>query len=246
MKEQELKKSAVLLTGTISELKRSRQTRDFVLTQVQHQQVGATAVAASLMGSGAIGIGLISMAGNSEEEADWVQFGLDGKQVEGWLWLMPMLNGDAVEVAAEQIAEDRYVAYAVRRKEDDLLAVYPHATAGRHAHFRKSIKAWLCWTVVSYLILMTLFLIQGGVEIFHKEGIKVFAWAFIPFLMIFTGIIALRVSWKLMGFARMAEFIFSTFGWKNIKSIDLRKTSRQNRQGDTSAKFGNLYFRYKE
>ncbi|MEX3995977.1 hypothetical protein AB4Y35_35005, partial [Paraburkholderia sp. EG286A] len=79
-----------------------------------------------------------------------------------------------------------------------------------------------------------------------KDGMQVFAWAFIPFLMVFTGIIALRVSWKLMGFVRMAELIFSTFGWSNIKDIDLRKISRKNRMGDTSAKFGNLYFRYKE
>ncbi|MEX3968000.1 putative type VI secretion system effector [Paraburkholderia sp. EG286B] len=246
MKNQESKQSTVLLSGTISELKRSRRTRDFVLTQVQHRQIDATAVAASLMGSGAIGIGLISMAGNSEEEADWVQFNLDGKQVEGWLWMMPMLNGDSVEVAAEQIGENRYVAYAVRRKEDGLLAIYPHATAGRSAHFRKSAKAWLYWTIASYLMLMTVFLVQGGVETFQKDGMQVFAWAFIPFLMVFTGIIALRVSWKLMGFVRMAELIFSTFGWSNIKDIDLRKISRKNRLGDTSAKFGNLYFRYKE
>ncbi|MEM5423030.1 putative type VI secretion system effector [Paraburkholderia ferrariae] len=245
MRSQDLGQSTVLLSGTISELKRSRRTRDFVLTQVQHQQIGATAVAASLMGSGAIGIGLISMAGNSEEEADWVQFNLDGKQVEGWLWMMPMLNGDTVEVAAEQIGENRYVAYAVRRNEDGLLAIYPHATAGRSAHFRKSVKAWLCWTIVGYLAVTTLMVIQAGGELFHDDGARFFFLMVIPFLMVFTGILALRVSWKLMGFVRMAELIFSIFGWEDVKNIDLRKTSRENRKGEKSAKFGNLYFRYK-
>ncbi|WP_069267622.1 putative type VI secretion system effector [Paraburkholderia nodosa] len=246
MKNQESRQSTVLLSGTISELKRSRRTRDFVLTQVQHRQIGATAVAASLMGAGAIGIGLISMAGNSEEEADWVQFNLDGKQVEGWLWMMPMLNGDSVEVAAEQIGENRYVAYAVRRKEDGLLAIYPHATAGRSAHFRKSVKAWILVSIAMYAILPILWIAQRGVEIFQNEGVRFGLLIALPFWMVFSGIIALRVSWKLMGFVRMAEYIFSIFEWKNIQKIDLRKISRKNRLGDTSAKFGNLYFRYKE
>jgi uncharacterized membrane protein len=246
MRSQDYGQSTVLLSGTISELKRSRRTRDFVLTQVQHRQIGATAVAASLMGSGAIGIGLIGMAGNSEEEADWVQFNLDGKQVEGWLWMMPMLNGDVVEVAAEQIGENRYVAYAVRRKEDGLLAIYPHATAGRTAHFWKSVRVWAFCAALIYLLLIGLIVIQGGVRIFRDDdaglifSICLLGWAF------FSGIIAFRVSWKLRGFVRMAEFIFSTFGWSNVRKIDLRKFSRQNRQGDTSAKFGNFYFRYKE
>jgi hypothetical protein len=246
MKNQESTQSTVLLSGTISELKRSRRTRDFVLTQVQHRQIGATAVAASLMGSGAIGIGLIGMAGNSEEEADWVQFNLDGKQVEGWLWMMPMLNGDVVEVAAEQIGENRYVAYAVRRKEDGLLAIYPHATAGRSAHLRKSVKAWILVSIAMYAVLPILGVAQKGVEIFQDEDVWFVFLIALPFWMVFSGIIALRVSWKLRGFAKMAELIFSTFGWNNVKKIDLRKFSRQNRQGDTSAKFGNLYFRYKE
>ncbi|MEX3953233.1 putative type VI secretion system effector [Paraburkholderia sp. EG287B] len=246
MRNQDLGQSTVVLSGTISELKRSRRTRDFVLTQVQHRQIGATAVAASLMGSGAIGIGLISMAGSSEEEADWVQFNLDGKQVEGWLWMMPMLNGDSVEVAAEQIGENRYVAYAVRRKEDGLLAIYPHATAGRSAHFWKAGKASLYWVIATYLVLMIIGVIKMGVKIFMSDNFITFLLISAPFLVVFAGIVSLRVAWKLMGFVRLAELIFSTFGWSNIKNIDLRKISRKNRLGDTSAKFGNLYFRYKE
>jgi hypothetical protein len=35
----------VLLRGAISELDRSRRSHDFVLTEVQHQQVGVTAIA---------------------------------------------------------------------------------------------------------------------------------------------------------------------------------------------------------
>ena len=141
MRYQEPNNSMVLLRGVISGLNRSRRNHDFVLTEVQHRQVGVTAIAASVMGMGATGIGLVGMAGNADEEADWVEFELDGKQVKGWLWMMPMRNGDTVEVVAEPTAKGYYVAYAVNRDGDDLLAVYPHATAGRKVHYRKSIKA---------------------------------------------------------------------------------------------------------
>jgi hypothetical protein len=125
MTNQESNNHIVLLRGAISGLNRSRRSHDFVLTEIQHQQVGVTALAASVKGMGATGIGLIGMAGNADEEADWVEFELDGKQVKGWLWMLPMRNGDTVEVVAEPTGNNRYVAYAVKRDGDDLLAVYP-------------------------------------------------------------------------------------------------------------------------
>src|ERR1700750_2815032 len=103
MKDEKSTIPTVLLRGEISSLQRSRQNHDFVLNQIQRQQMGVTAIAASAVGLGAASIGLIGMAANSDEEADWVQFELDGKRVEGWLWMMPMRNGDNVEIVAEQV-----------------------------------------------------------------------------------------------------------------------------------------------
>jgi hypothetical protein len=45
----------------------------------RNRQIEVTSIAASVMGMGATGISLIGMAGNVEEEADWVKFELDGK-----------------------------------------------------------------------------------------------------------------------------------------------------------------------
>jgi hypothetical protein len=90
MTNQESNNFIVLLRGAISGLKRSRRSHDFVLTGAQHQQVGVTALAASVVGRSATGIGMISMAGNADEEADWVEFELDGKHVKGWLRMLPM------------------------------------------------------------------------------------------------------------------------------------------------------------
>jgi hypothetical protein len=81
MRNQEPNNSMVLLRGAILGLNRSRRSHDFVLTEVQHQQVGVTAIAASAIGMGATGVGLIGIAGNADEEVDWIEFELDGMQV---------------------------------------------------------------------------------------------------------------------------------------------------------------------
>ncbi|WP_051224733.1 putative type VI secretion system effector [Paraburkholderia phenoliruptrix] len=140
-KKSESTLQTVLLRGTIANLHRSRRTHDFVLTQLQQRVVGATAVGAGAVGLGATGVGLVNLASNADEEADWVEFELDGMQVQGWLWLIPMRNGDTVEVVAEKIGENGYVVYSVKRDGDDIVSVYPHATAGRKQHYRSMAKS---------------------------------------------------------------------------------------------------------
>jgi hypothetical protein len=245
MKIQEPNNSMVLLRGAISGLNRSRRNHDFVLTRVQHQQVGATAIAASVMGMGATGIGLIGMAGNADEEADWVEFELDGNQVKGWLWMMPMRNEDIVEVVAEPIGNNGYVAYAVKRNVDDLLAVYPHATAGRKVHYRKSVKVWAWCSFLNYLFLPLLLVMQRGFGALLDGKMQLGLLIGLAFWIPVSAVIAFRVSRKLMGFVRIAEVIFGTFGWSDVENIDLRQTSRENRRENKLPNFGNFYFRYK-
>ncbi|RQG99336.1 putative type VI secretion system effector [Paraburkholderia dinghuensis] len=245
MKKQESTKPVVLLRGAISGLERSRRSHDFVLTEVQQQQVGATAIAASAMGMGATAIGLIGMAGNTDEEADWVEFELNGKLVKGWLWMMPMRNGDNVEVVAEQTGDKRYVAYAVKRDGDDLLAVYPHATAGRKVHYRKSVKIWLWCSLLVYLTLPLMTLLQRGLDFFLRTNFPFMLMLILPCWMLISGFFAFRTSRKFMGFVKIAETIFKTFGWSDVENIDLRRTSREHRRENKLPNFGNLYFRYK-
>lgn len=121
------------MRGVISNLRILRRKRDFVLSEAQHAYMEATAAGAAAIGMGASAIGLLQMSANSEEEADWVEFELDGKRLEGWLWKMPMSEGDVVEVVAEQQFDGHYFAYSIRRANDGVIAIYPHATSGRSA-----------------------------------------------------------------------------------------------------------------
>lgn len=235
----------MLLRGAISGLEQSRRSHDFVLTEIQRQQIGVTAVAATVMSMGATGIGLIGMAGNAEEEADWVEFELDGKQMKGWLWMMPMRNGDNVEVVAEQTGNNHYVAYAIKRDGDGLLAVYPHATAGRKVHYLKSVKVWMWCSFLNYLFLPLFLVMQRGFGALLDRNMQFGLLVGLAFWIPVSALIAFRVSRKFMGFVRIAEAIFNTFGWPDIENIDLRKTSRENRRENKLLEFGNLYFRYK-
>jgi hypothetical protein len=245
MKNQESNNSTVLLRGTISGLERSRRSHDFVLTEVQHQLIGVTAIAASAMGMGAAGIGLIDRAGNSDEDADWVEFELDGKLVKGWLWMMPMRNGDKVEVVAEHIGNDHYVAYAVKRDGDDLLAVYPHAIAGRKVHYRESVTAWKWLSILMNLALILFFVIHGGLGILLERDMQIFLLVESAFLSALLAVIGFSVTRRTMGSVLIAEVIFKTFGWPYVENIDLRQTSRENRRENKLPNFGKLYFRYK-
>ncbi|PTB22741.1 hypothetical protein C9I57_03035 [Trinickia symbiotica] len=245
MKNSRLDIPTVLLRGKISNLQRTRRSHDFVLTQAQQWQVGATAVGAAALNMGAAGIGLLNMAANSDEEADWVRFEVDGKEIEGWLWMMPMRNNDNVEVVAQQVGENRYVAYSVMRKSDNLLAVYPHATAGRKAHYKNIMRMMFLTFFIVYPISIVAFYIAGngfgGDPIGFFSDMALYGGA--AFIMVF--IIFYRVARKLMNFAYMAEAIFRAYGWPDAENIDLRKTSRENRRENKLPNYGNFYFRYK-
>ncbi|MEX3958337.1 putative type VI secretion system effector [Trinickia sp. EG282A] len=237
--------STVLLCGRIANLQRSRRSHDFVLSQAQQWQVSVTGLGAAAMGMGAAGIGLINMAANSDEEADWVEFELDGKHIEGWLWMMPMRNGDKVEVVAQQAGENQYLAFAVRRESDDLLAVYPHATAGRKAHYKNMMRIMLWTFCIVYPISIVAFYLAGngfgGDPVgFFSDMTLYGAAGLIVLIAIFY-----RTGRKLMSFAHLAETIFRAYGWPDVEKIDLRKTSRENRRENKLPNYGNYYFRYK-
>jgi hypothetical protein len=59
-----------------------------------------------------------------------------------------------------------------------------------------------------------------------------------------SGFIFYRVSLKPMGFVRLAEAVFRTYGWPNVQNIHLRTTSREHHGTNTLSNYGRNYFRY--
>jgi hypothetical protein len=159
--------------------------------------------------------------------------------------MMPMRNGDTVEVVAEPTRKNHYVAYAVKRDGDDLLAVNLHATAGRKVHYRKSVKAWMWCSILAYLYPAFFFVMHEGLGSLLHTDTPLFLLTTFSLWIAISAVIAFRVSRKLMGFVRIAETIFKTFGRPDPEHIDLRHTSIENRRENKLSNFGNLYFRYK-
>ncbi|WP_226377126.1 MULTISPECIES: putative type VI secretion system effector [Burkholderia] len=154
---------AVVLRGVLENFHKERATGDFLLSDLERSAAGLTAVASALAGSGGA-VGLASLAG-TKEEADKVQFEIDGKQVAGWLMWSPFQNGDEVEVVAEPLRDGMYRAFAILRPSDRTIALYPHCSRGRWAFFKNAVKLFMLFFIFIVItlgsLLSAVFFVRG-------------------------------------------------------------------------------------
>ena len=87
MKKEATDGKTQLLRGLIQNLRKKRCRRDFVFTASDRTNMGATAIAASVAGLGGVAAGLGAMAMDTTEEADLLEFELDGEPVKAWIWV---------------------------------------------------------------------------------------------------------------------------------------------------------------
>ncbi|MBU9161747.1 putative type VI secretion system effector [Burkholderia multivorans] len=233
-----------LLRGHIRNLRCTRQSHEFLFTDADRTAMGVTAVAAGLAGLGGVAVGLASSADDTAEDADLLEFELDGKSIRAWVWISVFKEGDEVEIVAEQFGQIWH-AFGIRRVNDRIVALHPHCSRGRYAHYKATVRWWL----LIYLSLMLIMIILGGITIPLKGADNwigifcMYAGGGAMTAAIF-GVIAFNVSRRFMGFVRLAEGIFSGFGWKNVGNIDLPAiTKKSKKPGDPDA-LGILYFRY--
>ena len=120
----------VKLTGTIENYKVTRTEASFMFTDTDRTKLGVTAIAAGIAGLSGPAISTAAYATSGGEDADYVEFDLDGKPVKGWVWRSPFREGDAVEVAAEW-RDDHYETAGIARPMDRVIALYPHCSRGK-------------------------------------------------------------------------------------------------------------------
>jgi len=245
MKNEDRYNSMLLLRGTISKLRCYTREHDFLSTTDQHKQIGITAIVATAMGMGAQAAGMVGTTGNKAEKAHWLEFELDGKKIQGWVWKMPLGTGDNVEVVAEHTGGDCYTAYGIKRVDDGLVAAYPHVVAGRKVLYRNSVRGWLWFSVIAFLLSMLIFVTDSGFGVLLEEDMLFLMPRFFAMWFLVVGAIAFRISRLYMESVGMAEAIFRTFGWPDVEKIDLRKTSKENPGDYKIPGFGEHYFRYK-
>jgi hypothetical protein len=235
---------ATLLRGRIANLRKTRRSQDFFFTDSDRKKMGATAIAAGLAGLGGIAVGLSGMAMDTTEEADLLEFDLDGKPVKAWVWQSVFDEGDEVEVVAEQWG-DTWQGYGIRRISDKIVALHPHCSRGRYAHYKASLRLWL---KVCVPLLLFMYLLTGAIAFFDSVDnwagmVQMWAFGGLGILAI-LGAIAYRMSRKFMGFVGLAEGIFQAFGWKNVRDIDLPAITKKSKTSGEPGALGILYFRY--
>ncbi|KML16292.1 MULTISPECIES: putative type VI secretion system effector [Burkholderia] len=233
-----------LLRGRIGNLRKSRCSQDFFFTDADRAKMGTTAIAAGVVGLGGVAVGLGGMAMDTTEEADLIEFELDGKPVKAWVWWSVFSEGDEVEVVAERWG-DTWQAFGVRRLSDKIVALHPHCSRGRYAHYRASFKwggvFFAAAMITAYFIITCFAVFKGGVPI---ENLIITCALGTLVSALGYGFITYRVARKMMGFVRLAEGIFEGFGWKDVKNIDLPAITKKGKKPGEPGALGILYFRY--
>lgn len=235
-----------VLKGRITGYKRKREEASFVFTDDDREGMGAIAIAASLAGLSGQAISTASAAASAEEDADYLEFEIDGKPVKGWVWRSPFREGDEVEVAAEW-QKDHYELCAIARPADRMVALYPHCSRGSGSHWRNARKWWFIGT--GLLIVVSLAIIEiaarfQDVTIFHPVGGWYFLLGFPSFFYPVFALMTWSLARKWMPFVRLSEKVFSAFGWEKPASVDLVKRSKEGKKGDEPPEYGVFYFRY--
>jgi hypothetical protein len=234
------------LHGTITNYKCTRTSANFVFTDTDKSVMGVIAIAASIAGLSAQAVSTAASA-NTEEEADYLEFDLDGKPVKGWVWRSPFKEDDDVEVVAEW-QHDHFEAFAVARPRDRIVALYPHCSRGRLRHWVNAIKWWVKGVAI-FLLIGAVFL--GTVDLFYTGSwsktfkilssiMPVMTLGFYSFFLLMT----ISMAWKWMSFVRLAERVFRAFGWDRPSYIDLRKRSKETRTAADTKGYGIFFFRY--
>ena len=229
----------IKLSGTIKNLKVTRNRASFVFTPSDQTKMGVIAIAAAAAGMGGQAMSTAANASDMEEEADYVEFELNGQPVKGWVWRNPFKEGDTVEVAAEW-QNFHYETFGIARPKDKTIALYPHCSRGKTRHNKNSIKWWLIGGGGSSAAFLLLdFVIAGWV----KEELPMNLWFVLGFFTFF-GLMTFSLSRKWMPFVRVAEKVFRTLELPNPGNIDLVKSSKAQRTEQDPGEFGTFYFRY--
>jgi hypothetical protein len=239
-KQQPNADGLVKLSGKITGYHRRREMASFVFRKTDQTRMGVVAIAAALAGLSGQAMATASNATSMEEEADHVQFRLDGQLVKGWVWRSPFKEGDVVEVAAEWQG-DHYEAFGIARPGDRTIALYPHCSRGRARHVKNAIKWWLWLGVLSpFLFFLFAMMYFDGISIFFDVGLYATTGVMSTFLaLMFT---SLSLQW--MPYVRVAEKVFKALDWPDASNIDLVKSSKAQRTEKDPGEFGTFYFRY--
>ena len=228
----------VLLKGTLRSVTVVDTELDLIFTPADRNAAAATGVAAAAMGLSGLAAGAVdSSVADAKLPMKQVRFELEGQLVEALLWGFPFRDGDMVEAVVEPDASG-YRAYAVACPKSRIIAVYPYSTSGLVAHILSSARIFFYFClffILPFCILIHYISVHDGISTPLSVGVGA---------AVIFGIVGANMSRKFLPFVRIAERIFTTLGFKDVRRINLRRLTKKLRRPDDPPALGDTYFRY--
>jgi hypothetical protein len=239
-------KNPVVLKGKIRGYKARRVMIDFSNGQRNDGAEAIVSVAASALGNTGMAINNITRE-NPAGEADWVEFFVADKAVKGWVWRAQKFEEwEEVEVVAQK-GELDYECFAMLRPADRTISLFPNVVRGSRAFVKDTAWKWLGMTTCIWIFVFAMIGVGAAIADHAKILFGTFGLLLSLGFYAITLIGTLILAPRMMKFVRMAETIFSTLGWPNVRDIDLEKTTSLNRYPIDSVDaedLGRYYFRY--
>ena len=214
-----------LIHGKLENYSKTRLSENFAINEAESHALGNLATFASIAGMD----GQASSSSDASEPADFVRFTLDGKAITGWLWFSPFNEGDEVTSVVEK-EYGKYVAYAVLRPRDRLIALYPHCSRGKNAHWKAVFRGLFKWGLGFQLLMLLIFAILDAFAapswddwLGRMRSTFMISIYFMAPLFLFAAVV---LGWKWMKFVRLSENIFSALNWPDVSNIDLVARSK--------------------
>ncbi|WP_029686422.1 putative type VI secretion system effector [Tatumella saanichensis] len=205
--------------------------RTSTLPELSGGQRGAAAAGAIVAGSPGVGAVMMAESESSNDSAEYVQGTINGQPFRGWVGVTRLQAGDNVEMIAEW-QHDHYEVYAIALPEERIVSVCPECDRGHIAHMLWRIKNMFILTAMLIFMFACICLIKS----LNEEGWEQldFWKEYFVFLMMMLGL-AFLFSGALAFFAykayaptccKLAEEIFNLLGMKNVKMVNLNKTTK--------------------
>lgn len=196
---------------------------------------GALSAALGLSGSAA-GLAMMSVE-EMEEPVIKVEFRLGEMGVEGLLWNWPFNEGDVVRVVGARNDEGRFFAISVLDEDRRIIVSYPHVSAGTLAHWISVLEYSLVISIPWWGVVISLFACLTSAPFYFL------ARAYLIGVLVFC-FIGYRIGRRFVYYAKLADSVFSTRGWKGARRINLRRVTKSKRQPGDHPALGDTYFRY--
>lgn len=224
--------------GVVSDLRVQHAVKNIFWHDGDSEGMAATGAFAAALGLSGPAAGMAMMSAEEmAEPVTKVEFQLGDLAVEGLLWNWPFSEGDLVRVVGTRDSEGKFFAISVLDEQKRLIVSYPHVSAGSIAH-------WIVVLKLSLIISIPWWgLIIGWFAWMTSAPFHFLARSYLIGVLVFC-VVGYRIGRRFVSYARMADSVFSTLGWKGARRMNLRRVTKRKRQPGDHPALGDTYFRY--